>query len=177
MKKRSALVGLRDNCEVCKTEPERQEELKDCVQELMDNDVLQFSRDRALGEFLITESIWIIYHKKQVEAPIKKIQSIVFHVPSPFPYQKSKVVPWKYNATVSVGGAEIQFPKTEIVNITGPRGMTRSGHVFTPKYTPIVVPAIVHSPQARASVCVPTSPAGAPDSTCKSTKATILHMN
>lgn len=49
MQKHGMLAGVHDNCEVCKTEPERCEELKDCTQELMNQGVLQFSRDRTLG--------------------------------------------------------------------------------------------------------------------------------
>lgn len=127
-----------------------------------------------MGEILVIEPIEIVYHKKQVEASVKKIQPIVFHVPSPFPYQNSKVVQWKYNATVLVVSVEIQFPKVEIVNIAGPRGMTRSGRVFAPKYTPIVVPAIVPTLQVGASVCVPTTLAGEPESSGKTPEATIL---
>lgn len=40
---------------------------------------------------------------------MQKVHAIVFHLPSPFPYLNSKVVPWKYNATTSVGGEEISF--------------------------------------------------------------------
>lgn len=96
---------------------------------------------------------------------MKKVQPILFYVPSPFPHQNYKVVPWKY-ASVSIGGEDIQFPNAEIVNISSPRGMTRCGHVFAPKYTPKVVqrPATFPNQQVGASVCVPTILVGAPDS-------------
>lgn len=158
MHKHNALKGVHNNCEVCKTEPERCEELKDSVQELMNQGVLQFSRDRTLGEIPVIDPIEIVYRKKQVEALMKKVQPIVFRVPSPFPYQNSKVVPWKYNAIMLVGGEEVQVPSAEIVNISSPSGMTRSGHVFAPKYTPKVVPETVPT-----SSCVPTTPVGAPN--------------
>lgn len=45
--------------------------------------------------------------------------------------------------------------------------------MFTPKYTPIVVPEIVPLPYAGESVCVPTTPDGVPDSYVKSVEATI----
>lgn len=74
-------------------------------------------------------------------------------------------MPWKYNATVSVYGEEIQFPNADIVNISGSGRNTRSGRVFAPKYTPKVVPTPVTiptpPPQAGASVCVPTTLVGA----------------
>ena len=75
----------------------------------MIQDALQFSRDRTLGEVSVIEPIEIFYHKKRIEAPMKKVQPIVFHVPSPFPYHNSKVLPWKYNVAVSVGGKEVSF--------------------------------------------------------------------
>lgn len=95
---------------------------------------------------------------------MKKAQPIVFHVPPPFPYQNSKIVPWKYIATVSVGGEEVQVPSAEIVNISCSRGMTHNGHVSAPKYTPKVVPTPIIVPtytlQAEEYVCVPTTLVG-----------------
>ena len=77
-------------------------------------------------------------------------------------------MPWKYNATVFVGGEEIQFSNAEVVNISGPGRMIGSGRVFAPKYTPKVIPTLVIiptlPPQAEASVCVPTTPIEAPAS-------------
>lgn len=64
MQRHCALVGVHDSCEMRKTGLKRYEELKDCVQELMDQGVLQFSRDGALREVLVIEPIEIIYHKK-----------------------------------------------------------------------------------------------------------------
>lgn len=53
-------------------------------------------------------------------------------------------------------GKEIQFFDMEIVNVAGTGGMTRSGRVFAPKYTPKVIQALVvvptPPPQAEASV-------------------------
>ena len=48
---------MHDDCEVCKTEPDRCEKLKDYVQELMNRGVLQFSGDRSLGEVFVIEPI------------------------------------------------------------------------------------------------------------------------
>lgn len=73
----------------------------------------------------------------------------MFHVPSPFPYQNSK---------------EVQVPSTEVVNKSGSRGMTRSGRVFAPKYTPKDVPTTIPSPRAGASVCITSTLVETPDS-------------
>ena len=64
----------------------------------------------------------------------------------------------------SVGGKLIQVPSAKIVNIYGPRGMTRSGRVFAPKYIPKVVLATISTLQEGASIYVPTTLVGAPDS-------------
>lgn len=112
MQKHSALAGVHDNCKVCETKHERCEEPKDYVQELMDQGVFQFSRSRPMGEVSVVDPIEIVNRKKQVEASIKKVQPIVFHVPSPFSYKNSKVVPWRYNVTVSVGRKEVQVSST-----------------------------------------------------------------
>lgn len=103
--------------------------------------------------------------KKKVEAPPKRIQPIHLSVPTLFPYQNTKAVPWNYETTTYVGGKEICIPDTEIVNIAGTGGMTRSGRVFAPKYThrlsqtPTVIPPKekfipTPTPQAGATVLV-----------------------
>lgn len=59
IQKHNALTGVYDNCEFYKTKTERCEELKDCIQELVNKVVLQFSRDRSLGEVSVIEPIEI----------------------------------------------------------------------------------------------------------------------
>lgn len=162
MQKNGVLVGMHEDREACKSDSNRCEKVKDFVQELMNQGFLQFSRDRTLGEVYVIKPIEIVYRNKKIEAPMKKVQPIVIHVPSHFPYHNSKVVPWKYDATVSVGSEEVQFPNAEIVDISGLGRMTRSGRVFAPKYTPKVVrtPMTIPTPppQEGTSVCVSTTP-------------------
>lgn len=93
LRKYCMLKGVHDNYEVCKTKPEGCKELKGCVQELMNQAVLQFARARVVEDVSIIEPIEIVYHKKKIEDPMKKIQPINIRVPAPFPYQDSKVVP------------------------------------------------------------------------------------
>lgn len=66
-----------------------------------------------------------------------------------------------------VGEKEIHIPDTKIVNITRMGGMTRSGTVFTPKYTPTVSPSttvvphkekVLHTPPPQAGASVPAIP-------------------
>lgn len=152
------LDGVHDNCDVCNTEPDKCEELKGCVLDLMNQGVSQFARARVVEDVYVIKPIEIVYRKKKIEGPMKKIQPINICVLSPYPYQDSKAMPWKYDATTSVGGKVIQFSNAEIVNIAGTYGMTRSGHVFSSKYTPKVIPApmVVPTPhpQTGASIVV-----------------------
>ncbi|XP_050877412.1 uncharacterized protein LOC127081173 [Lathyrus oleraceus] len=117
LQKHEVLVGVHDNCGICKTESDKCEELKVRVQELMNQGVLSFARARVMEEVSVIDPIEIVYYKKKIEAPTKKIQPINIRVPALFPYQHSKAVPWKYDVTISVGGKEIQFSEAEIVNI------------------------------------------------------------
>ncbi|XP_050919291.1 uncharacterized protein LOC127136815 [Lathyrus oleraceus] len=135
------LSGIHYDCAVCKYNPDNCDKLRGCVQELMDQGLTQFSRSKAVEEVAVIEPITIVYRKKKVEALPKRIQPIHFRVPSLFPYQNTKAVPWNYETTTYLGGKEIRIPDTEIVNIAGAGGMTRSGRVFAPKYTPRVSPA------------------------------------
>lgn len=59
------------------------------------------------------------------------------------------VVPWRYDTTAYVRGKLIQFSEAEIVNIDGTRGMTRNGHVFTPKFTSKIALPIVTAPKEK----------------------------
>ncbi|XP_050915718.1 uncharacterized protein LOC127130797 [Lathyrus oleraceus] len=123
------LVGIHDDCEICKFDPDNCDKLRDCVQELMDQGLIQFSKSKAV----------------EVVA----------------------AVPWNYETTKYLGGKEIRIPDTEIVNIVGAGGMTRSGRVFAPKYTPRVSPApivilpkekVVPTPTPQEVAIVPATP-------------------
>lgn len=83
----------------------------------MDQGLIQFSKSIAVEEIIVIEPITIVYRKKKVEAPPKRIKPINFRVPSPFLYQNTKSVPWNYETTTYLGGKEICIPHTEIVNI------------------------------------------------------------
>lgn len=55
-----------------------------------------------------------------------------------------------------LGGKEICIPDTEGVNIAGSGGMTQSGRVFSPKYTPRVSPAPTVIPPKEKVIPTPT---------------------
>ncbi|XP_050920203.1 uncharacterized protein LOC127137822 [Lathyrus oleraceus] len=127
------LKGVHDDCAICESNPDNCDKMRSCVQELMDQGLIQFSKSQAAKEVAVIEPITIVYKKKKVEVPPKRIQPIHFRVPTLFPYQNAKAVPWNYETTTYLGGKEIRIPDTEIVNIAGTGGMTRSGRVFDPK--------------------------------------------
>ncbi|XP_050893030.1 uncharacterized protein LOC127098462 [Lathyrus oleraceus] len=135
------LEGVHSDCSVCESNPDGYEQLRECVQELMNQGIIQFSKSKAAKEVAMIEPITIVYKKKKVEAPPKRIQPIHFRVPTPFLYQNTKAMPWNYETTAYWGRKEICIPDTEIVNIAGAGGMNLSGRVFAPKYTPRVSPA------------------------------------
>jgi hypothetical protein len=101
------LEGVHDDCVVCEFDPDNCDQLRGCVQELMDQGIIQFSKSQAAEEVAVIEPITIVYRKKKVKAPPKRIQPIHFCVPTPFPYQNTKEVPWNYETTVYLGGKEI----------------------------------------------------------------------
>lgn len=101
------LKGLYDGCTVCETEPDEYVEIKSCMQDLINQGVIQFIKAKVSKEVSTIEPFTIIYRKKQVEVPIKKIQPINICVPGPFPYQSTKAVPWRYDTTDYAGGKVI----------------------------------------------------------------------
>ncbi|XP_050909269.1 uncharacterized protein LOC127123047 [Lathyrus oleraceus] len=87
--------------------------------------------------------------------------------PQSVSFQNTKAVPWNYKTTTYLGGKEIRIPNTEIVNITGTGGMTRSGRVFSPKYTPRVSPSptfilpkekVIPTPTPQTKETLPATP-------------------
>ncbi|XP_050889350.1 uncharacterized protein LOC127094573 [Lathyrus oleraceus] len=120
------LAGIHDDCAVCEYDPDNCDELRGCIQELMDQGLIQFSKSNAVEEVANT-----------------------------------KAIPWNYVTTAYLGRKEFRIPNTEIVNIAGAGGMTRSGRVFSPKYTPRVSPSPTITPPKEKVICTPTPQAGA----------------
>ncbi|XP_050889234.1 uncharacterized protein LOC127094445 [Lathyrus oleraceus] len=118
------LEGVHDDCTICEFDSDSCDKLRVCVQELMEQGLIQFSKSQVAKEVAIIEPITIVYRKKKVEAPPKRIQPIHFRVPTPFPYHNTKAMPWNYETTSYLGGKEICIPDTEIVNIARTGGVT-----------------------------------------------------
>lgn len=60
------LEGVHDNCSVCESDPNDCEQLRGCVQELMGQGLIQFSKSKAAEEVAVVEQITILYRKKRV---------------------------------------------------------------------------------------------------------------
>lgn len=101
------LVSIHEDCVMRESDPDSCNDLRGCVQELINQALLQFSRSKAVEEIAVIEYITVVYRRKKVEPLPEKIQPIHIRVPSLFPYQNTKVVPWKYEMTTYIGGKEI----------------------------------------------------------------------
>lgn len=137
------LEVIRNDCSVCEAEPNDCDKLKSYVQEITNQWVIQFTKSKIVEEVSVIEPITTIYRKKQIKVPVKKIQPINICFSGPFSYQSNKVVPLRYDSTAYIGGKSIQFSKAQIVNIARIGGMTRSGRVFDPKFTPKIASPII----------------------------------
>ena len=116
-------------------------EFKDFVQDLIDMHVLQVSHQRKEGEVFTGEE-WILQRPKLLVIQFTKAttsmplgpQPLVIQTPSSFSYKNDKVVPLKYGVSIVQGEQKeesVEQSKATIDNISGIRGMIRSGCLFT----------------------------------------------
>lgn len=98
------LEDLHNDCPICEAEPDDYDKSKSCMQEIMNQGMIQFTKSKIGEEVFAVEPITIIYRKKQIKVPVQKIQPINIYVPGPFPYKSTKFVPWTYDTTTYVGG-------------------------------------------------------------------------
>ncbi|XP_050896008.1 uncharacterized protein LOC127102703 [Lathyrus oleraceus] len=96
-----------DNCEECATHPRGCQVLRDNIQNMMDEGVLQISsvvknEDVLVIEpcFNLPEPVEIPYYSRKVALVNSKSSPLEICMPTPFPYEITKVVPWKYEITV-----------------------------------------------------------------------------
>ncbi|XP_058746113.1 uncharacterized protein LOC131618983 [Vicia villosa] len=82
--------------------------------------------DVVITEFNLPEAVEVPYDSQNATIVPLKI-----HMPKPFPYDSSTIVPWKYNATIMAGREEVKpGPMLTVVNITDVSCMTRNGNLF-----------------------------------------------
>ncbi|XP_050916514.1 uncharacterized protein LOC127131645 [Lathyrus oleraceus] len=145
-------VGLinvnHENCEECATYPKGCQVVRDNIQDLMDKGVLQISsvaknEDMLVIEpcFNLPELVEIPYYSGGVVPANSQPSPIEICMPTPFPYESTKAVPWKYEITavdkVVEGNADVKVTKAmseDVTNIAGMSRMTRSGRIYTPEF-------------------------------------------
>lgn len=73
LEEHSFLEGVHDNYVVRESDPDYCNVLKGCVQNLMNQGMMQFSRSRVVKEIYVMEQITIVSRKKKIKAPPKRI--------------------------------------------------------------------------------------------------------
>ncbi|PNX79654.1 coatomer subunit zeta-3, partial [Trifolium pratense] len=132
--------GMHHQCKVCDENPNHCVKMRECLQGLMNQGLVQIGYAKKESTVLMLEQhehekclkpIEIIYRK--LEVPVEKPESLVVHVPSPFPFKSTKVVPWNYDTSAYIQGKPMTIPDPVVINIDGLGRMTRSGRVFAPE--------------------------------------------
>ncbi|GAU10449.1 hypothetical protein TSUD_423490 [Trifolium subterraneum] len=151
---REKLIGydefeeIHSNCKICSMNPEECQKMRDCLQKLMDQGMVQIGYSRADADVFVLESrdptpIEIPYARRGLQIPVKPVEPIVFCVPTPFPFESMKKVPWNYQPTSYVGGKPLTNDESNVTNIVGIGSMTRSGRIFSseqPNKKSLVIP-------------------------------------
>ncbi|XP_050919729.1 uncharacterized protein LOC127137302 [Lathyrus oleraceus] len=162
----AGLINVRhDNCEECATHPRGCQMVRDNIQILMDKGALQISsiaknEDVLVIEpcFNLPEPVKIPYYSGGVVLANSKSLPVEICMPMHFPYESTKVVPWKYEITVVdkvvEGSANVKVTEViseDVTNIARMSRMTCSGRIYTPKFN--VTP---QGPAKESRVASPT---------------------
>ncbi|XP_050897204.1 uncharacterized protein LOC127104025 [Lathyrus oleraceus] len=125
----------RENCVECATYPKGCQVVRDNIQDLMNKGVLQISSVTKTKDVLVIEPCFnlpelveIPYYNGGV-VPANSLPSpIEICMPTPFPYESTKVVPWKYEITVVdkvvEGSANVEVTGSVNEDITDIAGMS-----------------------------------------------------
>ncbi|XP_050895562.1 uncharacterized protein LOC127102203 [Lathyrus oleraceus] len=138
--------GVHDNCVVGSSNPDQCGEFKVCLQCLMDQRVIQFTRAKIDEDVAMIVPVFdqerlpkpfVVPYQRNVDLePVKKIEPMVIYVPAPFSFDSTKEVPWNYEPVVYVGNKPVILKEPDVTNIVGASGVTRSGRVFAPEVIP-----------------------------------------
>ncbi|KAK2435524.1 hypothetical protein QL285_020577 [Trifolium repens] len=124
-------LTMHADCEVCEKDPSYCAKMKECLQKLMDQGLVQigYSRKEDMVTMIdqhenekVLKPIEIIYQRAE-----KRLELLVVQAPSPFPFTNTKTVPWNYSTSAFVQGKPVTLPEPVVISIDGPGGMTRSG--------------------------------------------------
>ncbi|XP_050875287.1 uncharacterized protein LOC127078916 [Lathyrus oleraceus] len=166
-------VGLinvsHDSCEECAIHPRGCQVVRDNIQDLMNKGMLQISSVAKNEDVLVIEPCFNLpelvetsYYSSRVVPTNSHSSPVEIYMPMSFPYESTKVVPWKYEVTavdkIVEGNADGEV--TEAVNedvtiIAGMKRMTRSGRIYTPEFNV--------TPQATAKESTVIAPAKEPE--------------
>ncbi|XP_050889789.1 uncharacterized protein LOC127095093 [Lathyrus oleraceus] len=132
-----ASVGVMvERCEDCFAHPKGCQMVRDNIQDLMNEDVSVIEPC-----FNLPEPVEIPYYNKRVVPENSHPSHVEICMPTPFPYQSTNVVPWKYEITVVdkvvEGSANVKVTESmseDVTNIAGMSRMTRSGRIYTPEF-------------------------------------------
>ncbi|XP_050877776.1 uncharacterized protein LOC127081573 [Lathyrus oleraceus] len=123
------------SCQVCSRDPRGCDVVKRDLQEMLDQNLIQVTRDRNEDEhevnvivprFNLPEPVVIAYDGQKTA-----VSPLVICLVGLTPYKSDKVMPYKYNATMVEDGKEVSIPALpSVVNITDVSGVTRSGQIF-----------------------------------------------
>ncbi|XP_050909836.1 uncharacterized protein LOC127123678 [Lathyrus oleraceus] len=137
------MKGTHANCVVCSSNPDQCGEFKICLQRLMDQRVIQFTKAKIDEDVAVIVHVFdqerlpkpfVVPYQRNVNLePMKKIEPMVIYVPTPFSIDSTKVVPWNYEHVVYVGNKPVILKEPDVTNIAGASGVTRSGRVFAPE--------------------------------------------
>lgn len=131
-------LGCDASCERCLINPQTYKVLRDDIQELM-NQVIIVAEHLPTIEDVVTleityyqvEPLEIMYDLTPMIIHVGSVVPLTIIVPTPFPYENMKAVPWIYDSVVYINGHKVEdepFASKEItVNITGIGGVSRSG--------------------------------------------------
>ncbi|XP_050919393.1 uncharacterized protein LOC127136926 [Lathyrus oleraceus] len=130
-------------CECCLINPQTCKILRACIQELMNQRVMVAEHMSTIEEIETLEipyeqgyPLEILYYLTPMKISVDPVTPLTITIPTPFPYENTKAVPWTYDSVVYIHGRKIEDEplafKDPIVNIVGTGGVTRSGIIFAP---------------------------------------------
>ncbi|XP_050889563.1 uncharacterized protein LOC127094832 [Lathyrus oleraceus] len=136
-----------ENCEECATYPKGCQVVRDNIQDLMKKGALQISsvtknEDMLVIEpcFNLPEPVEIPYYSGGVVPTNSQSSPVEICMPTPFPYDSTKVIPCKYEITVVdkvfEGSVDVEVTEAvseDVTKIPGMSKMTRSGRIYTPE--------------------------------------------
>ncbi|XP_050910073.1 uncharacterized protein LOC127123946 [Lathyrus oleraceus] len=138
--------------------------------ELMNERVIQFTRGKIDEDVAMIVPVFdqerlpkpfVVPYQRNVDLePVKKIKPMVIHVPAPFSFDSTKVVPWNYEPVVYVGNKLVILKEPDMTNIAGASGVTRSGRVFSPEVIPNKESALTVEPTNGKEVNPPEAGEG-----------------